>query len=119
MLFKSSMRTQLLTSLGASLMLVMLSVPLCFYFSTNVLSEPTWFTGALALLAVGVLAWLLALSLFNRVLFTPLGHLLECIAQLDRSHCAERVNNARTDESGCLEWAADTLRDFRSDNQHC
>ena len=82
MLFKRSIRTQVLTSIGASLLLVMLSVPLCVYFFTNVLSEPTWFTGVLALLAVGGLAWLLALRLFNRVLFGPLGHLLECGAQV-------------------------------------
>lgn len=113
MLFKSSMRTQVLASIGASLLLVMLSVPLCVYFFTSVLSEPTWFTGALALLAVGVLAWLLALRLFNRVLFAPLGHLLECIEQLDRSHGAERANNARIDQAGSLQWAADALRDVR------
>ncbi|MBM6443855.1 MULTISPECIES: methyl-accepting chemotaxis protein [Pseudomonas] len=113
MLFKSSMRTQVLASIGASLLLVMLSVPLCVYFFTSVLSEPTWFTGALALLAVGVLAWLLALRLFNRVLFAPLGHLLECIEQLDRSHGAERANNARIDQAGSLQWAMDTLRDVR------
>jgi len=113
MLFKRSIRTQVLTSIGASLLLVMLSVPLCVYFFTNVLSEPTWFTGVLALLAVGVLAWLLALRLFNRVLFAPLGHLLECIERLDRSHGAERANNARIDQAGCLQWAADTLRDVR------
>ncbi|SEB95975.1 methyl-accepting chemotaxis protein [Pseudomonas mohnii] len=113
MLFKRSIRTQVLTSIGASLLLVMLSVPLCVYFFTNVLSEPTWFTGVLALLAVGGLAWLLALRLFNRVLFAPLGHLLECIELLDRSHGAERANNARIDQAGCLQWAADTLRDVR------
>ena len=113
MLFKRSIRTQVLTSIGASLLLVMLSVPLCVYFFTNVLSEPTWFTGVLALLAVGGLAWLLALRLFNRVLFAPLGHLLECIERLDRSHGAERANNARIDQAGCLQWAADTLRDVR------
>ena len=113
MLFKRSIRTQVLTSIGASLLLVMLSVPLCVYFFTNVLSEPTWFTGALALLAVGGLAWLLALRLFNRVLFAPLGHLLECIERLDRSHGAERANNARIDQAGSLQWAADTLRDVR------
>ena len=113
MLFKRSIRTQVLTSIGASLLLVMLSVPLCVYFFTNVLSEPTWFTGVLALLAVGVLAWLLALRLFNRVLFAPLGHLLECIERLDRSHGAERANNARIDQAGSLQWAADTLRDVR------
>ena len=113
MLFKRSIRTQVLTSIGASLLLVMLSVPLCVYFFTNVLSEPTWFTGVLALLAVGGLAWLLALRLFNRVLFAPLGHLLECIEQLDRSHGAERANNARIDQAGSLQWAADTLRDVR------
>ncbi|WP_288101020.1 methyl-accepting chemotaxis protein [Pseudomonas sp.] len=113
MLFKSSMRTQVLASIGASLLLVMLSVPLCLYFFTNVLSEPTWFTGALALLAVGVLAWLLALRLFNRVLFAPLGHLLECIEPLDRSHNAEQANKVRIDQAGCLQWAADTLRDVR------
>ncbi len=45
MLFKRSIRTQVLTSIGASLLWVMLSVPLCVYFFTNVLSEPTWFTG--------------------------------------------------------------------------
>ncbi|POA75945.1 methyl-accepting chemotaxis protein [Pseudomonas sp. DP16D-R1] len=113
MLFKRSIRTQVLTSIGASLLLVMLSVPLCVYFFTNVLSEPTWFTGALALLAVGGLAWLLALRLFNRVLFAPLGHLLECIERLDRSHGAERANNARIDQAGSLQWATDTLRDVR------
>lgn len=113
MLFKRSIRTQVLTSIGASLLWVMLSVPLCVYFFTNVLSEPTWFTGALALLAVGGLAWLLALRLFNRVLFAPLGHLLECIERLDRSHGAERANNARIDQAGSLQWAADTLRDVR------
>ena len=113
MLFKSSMRTQVLASIGASLLLVMLSVPLCVYFFTNVLSEPTWFTGVLALLAVGGLAWLLALRLFNRVLFAPLGHLLECIEQLDRSHGAERANNARIDQAGSLQWAMETLRDVR------
>jgi methyl-accepting chemotaxis protein len=113
MLFKRSIRTQVLTSIGASLLLVMLSVPLCVYFFTNVLSEPTWFTGVLALLAVGGLAWLLALRLFNRVLFGPLGHLLECIERLDRSHGAERANNARIDQAGSLQWAADTLRDVR------
>lgn len=113
MLFKRSIRTQVLTSIGASLLLVMLSVPLCVYFFTNVLSEPTWFTGVLALLAVGVLAWLLAMWLFNRVLFAPLGHLLECIERLDRSHGAERANNARIDLAGSLQWAADTLRDVR------
>ncbi|MHA6140461.1 methyl-accepting chemotaxis protein [Pseudomonas mohnii] len=113
MLFKSSMRTQVLASIGASLLLVMLSVPLCVYFFTSVLSEPTWFTGALALLAVGVLAWLLALRLFNRVLFAPLGHLLECIEQLDRSHGTERAINARIDQAGSLQWAADALRDVR------
>jgi len=113
MLFKRSIRTQVLTSIGASLLLVMLSVPLCVYFFTNILSEPTWFTGVLALLAVGVLAWLLALRLFNRVLFAPLGHLLECIERLDRSHGAERANNARIDQAGSLQWAADTLRDVR------
>jgi methyl-accepting chemotaxis protein len=113
MLFKRSIRTQVLTSIGASLLLVMLSVPLCVYFFTNVLSEPTWFTGVLALLAVGGLAWLLALRLFNRVLFAPLGHLLECIERLDRSHGAERANNARIDQAGSLQWAADTLRDVR------
>ena len=113
MLFKRSIRTQVLTSIGASLLLVMLSVPLCVYFFTNVLSEPTWFTGVLALLAVGGLAWLLALRLFNRVLFAPLGHLLECIERLDRSHGAERANNARIDQAGSLQWATDTLRDVR------
>ena len=113
MLFKRSIRTQVLTSIGASLLWVMLSVPLCVYFFTNVLSEPTWFTGVLALLAVGGLAWLLALRLFNRVLFAPLGHLLECIERLDRSHGAERANNARIDQAGSLQWAADTLRDVR------
>ena len=113
MLFKRSIRTQVLTSIGASLLLVMLSVPLCVYFFTNVLSEPTWFTGALALLAVGGLAWLLALRLFNRVLFAPLGHLLECIEPLDRSHNAEQANKVRIDQAGCLQWAADTLRDVR------
>ena len=113
MLFKRSIRTQVLTSIGASLLWVMLSVPLCVYFFTNVLSEPTWFTGALALLAVGGLAWLLALRLFNRVLFAPLGHLLECIERLDRSHGAERANNARIDQAGSLQWATDTLRDVR------
>ena len=113
MLFKRSIRTQVLTSIGASLLLVMLSVPLCVYFFTNVLSEPTWFTGVLALLAVGGLAWLLALRLFNRVLFAPLGHLLECIERLDRSHGAERANNARIDQAGSLQWAMDTLRDVR------
>ena len=113
MLFKSSIRTQVLTSIGASLLLVMLSVPLCVYFFTDALSESTWFTGALVLLAVGVLAWLLALSLFNRVLFAPLGHLLECIEPLDRSHNAEQANKVRIDQAGCLQWAADTLRDVR------
>lgn len=113
MLFKSSIRTQVLTSIGASLLLVMLLVPLCVYFFTDALSESTWFTGALVLLAVGVLAWLLALSLFNRVLFAPLGHLLECIEPLDRSHNAEQANKVRIDQAGCLQWAADTLRDVR------
>lgn len=38
MFSKSSLRTQLLTSLGASLLLVMLWALLCFYFSFSVLS---------------------------------------------------------------------------------
>jgi methyl-accepting chemotaxis protein len=56
MLFKSSLRTQLLSSLGASLMLVMLSALLCFYFFSGVLSERNGYTAALALLTAGVLA---------------------------------------------------------------
>lgn len=115
MSFKTSMRTQLLASLGASLVLVMLSVLLCLYLCTDVLFERAGLTAALALLAAGVLAWLLGLSVFNRVLFAPLDHLLECIAQLQASHCPERINNARTDEPGCLEWAAATLADLRLD----
>lgn len=72
-------------------------------------------SGALIMLAAGVVITLLSLWLVNRNLIAPIRHLIDHIANLSQGNFGQRVDASRKDELGRLAVAANVLRDFLAD----